>query len=332
MKMLWNSIPGLLVWAVLSSPAHAHIKLLKPAPWINEDELGGPQKGGPCGPGGPDDVQPMPLSMSMSEFKAGETITVEFEETIYHPGWFRIAVDKDPANFEEIQFPNTTDCNYDMDTVPTEPHGNVLVDGLAKATSLTGANRTFSEMVKLPDEPCEKCTLQVIQVMADAIHSPPGCVYYHCAEIKILPADGAAAAGSGAAGSGGAAGAAGGGSPSAGSAGAAGAGTAIAGAGGTPAAGGTAGVGSKAGAAAPAPAAPSTGTGAAGKPAATTGTGTATAGTTGSTTSPSTTTGDTGATAPSGGCSVASGSADNGAAWALLLSALGLFVASRRRR
>lgn len=204
-----SAFVGLLAWAALTSSAQAHIKLISPDSWLNEDDVGGPQKGGPCGPGSFDDVQPVPMSMKVTTVTAGDTIMVQFDETIHHPGWFRIALAEDPADFEEIEFPNSGDCTYDMSKVPKEPHGNVLADGLGMDTNIGGSNRKFTEMIKLPDTPCEKCTLQVIQVMADALHSPPGCVYYHCAELKIVAKDGAApAAGSGgsaAAGSGGAA-------------------------------------------------------------------------------------------------------------------------------
>lgn len=218
----WSAFVGLLAWAALSATAQAHIKLIKPDAWLNEDGSGGPQKGGPCGPGGFDDVQPVPMSMKVTTVTAGDMLMVEFDETVHHPGWFRIALAEDPKDFEEIEFPNADNCNYDMSKVPTEPHGNVLKDGFGMDTNIAGENRKFMEMVKLPDTPCEKCTLQVIQVMADALHAPPGCVYYHCAELKILPKGGpGAAAGSGgsaAAGSGSVASAAGkGGAPAAGS-------------------------------------------------------------------------------------------------------------------
>jgi len=208
-----SAFAGLLAWAALAGSAQAHIKLIKPDAWINEDDSGGPQKGGPCGPGGFDDVQPVPLSMKVTTVTAGDMLMVELEETIHHPGWFRIALAEDPNDFEEIEFPNTNNCNYDMSKVPTAPHGNVLADGLGMDTNIGGPNRKLMQMVKLPDTPCEKCTLQVIQVMADALHAPPGCIYYHCAELKIVAKGGAAAAagsgGSTAAGSGGAAGRAG---------------------------------------------------------------------------------------------------------------------------
>ena len=247
MQRYSSAIVGLLTWAALSGTAQAHIKLIKPDAWLNEDSSGAPQKGGPCGPGGFDDVQPVPLSMKVTTVTAGDTLMVELEETVHHPGWFRISLAEDPKDFEEIEFPNPDNCNYDMSKVPTEPHGNVLKDGFGMDTNIGGANRKLVEIVKLPDTPCEKCTLQVIQVMADALHAPPGCIYYHCAELKILPKSGLGAAagggGSAAAGSGGVAGVAGqGGAPAAGSGGAiAGAGTVAAGTGGVQALAGSGG-------------------------------------------------------------------------------------------
>jgi hypothetical protein len=302
-----SSFAALFVWTALSGSAHAHIKLLKPESWLNEDAQGAPQKGGPCGPGGFDDVQPMPLSMKVTTAKAGDTLMVEFEETVHHPGWFRIALAPDPSEFEEIKFPNANDCTYDMSTVPTEPHGNVLADGLGMDTAIAGSSRKFMEQVKLPDAACEKCTLQVIQVMADALHAPPGCVYYHCAELTILPKDGAAAGGGGA-GASGTAGAAAGAwaSASAGKSGSAGMGV-PAGQGGK---GGT--VGAVGGA--------STGSGAAG----------VLSGSAGGP-GPLTPT-DSGASAASGGCAVAStGAHPNNLSGALCLG-LGALAFARRKR
>jgi MYXO-CTERM domain-containing protein len=333
MKIVRSSLSGLLVWAALSSSAQAHIKLLKPDAWLNEDDLGAPQKGGPCGPGAADDVQPIPHSMKVTEVKAGDTLMVEFEETIHHPGWFRIALAPDPSEFEEVMFPNTTDCNYDMSKVPTEPHGNVLVDGLGMDTNITGPNRTFMEMVKLPDTPCEKCTLQVIQVMADALHAPPGCVYYHCAELKILPKDGAAAGSGGpVTGTGGAAAgvdSAAGAAASAGAASTAGAGAATGGVGGSSVSvpGGSAGKPATAGGSAGTPATTPTtpgSTGAAGT--------TPTTPTTGMTGMQSS--GNTAAPASeSGGCAVATPGAGSQRALGALGLLLGmLFIARRKRR
>jgi hypothetical protein len=189
-------------------PASAHFKLLRPASWLNEDPSGGPQKGSPCGPGNSrplfgDDIQPIPVSGAVSTFHAGETITVQWQETIYHPGYFRISIAPTEAaaattaDFPDPPLTDLQDCHYDSAAVQTGPHGDVLADGLYMASGQEGANRSLTQDVKLPDAPCDHCTLQVTQVMEG--HPGASCFYFHCADLTILPA-GSAAAGAGGAG------------------------------------------------------------------------------------------------------------------------------------
>jgi len=188
-----------LTTAPATLPVHAHFKLIKPASWLKEDNLGGPQKGSPCGPGssGPlgDDVSPVPESAAVTEVHAGDTITVDMQETIYHPGYFRIALaeNRDDFTIPPVDDPNS--CAFDLEKVPTGAHDNVLMDGLFKIEPMSGANRHLTQDVKLPDQPCDNCTLQIVQVMLN--HGLSSCYYYHCANLKILPATGPAAAGSG---------------------------------------------------------------------------------------------------------------------------------------
>jgi hypothetical protein len=319
--------------------AQAHFKLTKPASWIVESDLGDPQKAGPCGPEGSGGM----MTDEITTVEAGSMLEVEYVETIHHPGWFRISLDQDRSKFEDIEFPSASNCNYDMSTVPEEPHGNVLADGLAKDENLGGSNRTFKEMIKIPDTPCEKCTLQVIQVMADAIHSPPGCIYYHCADLKIVAAAGGsagAAAPSGAAGaaSGGSGGSSAGGAPASAAAGTGGSASATtpasaaAGASGsaskpttspstTPASSGSAGTtGARADSA----------TGTAGKPATPS---SASAGTAAAATKAEpTTTVDDAATAEQGGCAVTQPGGRSGLASCALLSVVGVLFGARRRQ
>lgn len=189
--------------------AHAHVKMLKPPPWINEGDgllgigAGDPQKGAPCGPGGFDNVTPIPVSNIVTTFKAGETISVEWSETIPHPGYYRIALAENRADLKDptVPFTNPDLCNVDHSKIPQGAHDNVLADGIF-VTSDASSRPGYPELkfsVKLPDKPCDKCTLQLIQFMEN--HAP-GCIYYHCADIKIV----AAGAGSGDAGVGGDAG------------------------------------------------------------------------------------------------------------------------------
>jgi MYXO-CTERM domain-containing protein len=189
------AVTSLALWG--AAPVHAHFKVLKPASWLNEDQLGGPQKGSPCGPGNSklfigDDVKPVPVSNAATTFQAGETITVELQETIYHPGYFRISLAKTRAaeatttHFPDPALTDLQDCHYDRSAVKTVPHDNVLADGLFMAEGDEGTNRSLMQAVKLPSEPCEHCTLQIVQVMEG--HPGASCFYFHCADITILPA------------------------------------------------------------------------------------------------------------------------------------------------
>jgi hypothetical protein len=179
--------------------AHAHFKLLKPASWLNEDQLGGPQKGSPCGPGNSrpfigDDMQPLPTSNAVTTFHAGEKIMVELEETVYHPGYYRISVaptSAAKATTNEFPDPALTDpkqCFFDKSAVKTSPHDRVIGDGLFMTSENMPVGRSLMQEVTLPDEPCEECTLQIVQVMEG--HGASSCFYYHCANIKIVAADG----------------------------------------------------------------------------------------------------------------------------------------------
>jgi hypothetical protein len=196
---------------LFTQPANAHFKLLRPASWLNEDATGGPQKGSPCGPGNNrplfgDDIQPIPASAAVTTFHAGETITVQWQETIYHPGYFRISIAPTEAaaattaHFPDPPLTDLQDCHYDNAAVQTGPHDNVLADGLYMASGQEGAIRTLEQDVRLPDAPCDRCTLQVMQVMEG--HPGASCFYFHCADLTILPAVSGAAGAGGVAGAG----------------------------------------------------------------------------------------------------------------------------------
>ena len=176
---------GLLAFMVLAAPAQGHVRLVSPAARypIPDREDSSNLKNGPCGVTG--DARTTDPSR-VTTFTPGETITVEFIETINHPGHFRIAFDDDgqddfqePASFTDIQ------------ATPTLP---VLLDGIEDQDG-----GTYTVQVTLPDIECSNCTLQLIQVMTER---PPygdgNDLYFQCADIVL-----AAPAGSGGAGGGG---------------------------------------------------------------------------------------------------------------------------------
>ena len=191
MKRWLRSLPCLFTMSALggAAPAQADFRLTKPTAWIVEDAQGSPQKAGPCGPESEGDAM---LTHALTEVKAGATIEVELDETTPHAGWFRIALAENRSELEEVSFSDSSCAS----TMPAVPHGNVLADGLGK-TDAAGSKRSLKEKITLPHEPCDKCTLQVIQVMTDASSE---CVHYHCADIKIVAADSGSGGTSGGAG------------------------------------------------------------------------------------------------------------------------------------
>jgi hypothetical protein len=188
-------------------PAAAHFQLKKPTSWLMEDAAGGPQKGSPCGPGNPlDDKQPVPVSNAVTEFHAGDTIEVDWVDTIAHPGYFRIALAQNRSDLKDPTIMQDASCNFDESMVPKTASGNVLADGIHFRTRNgfnAPAGTMFSQMVTLPNQPCDKCTLQVVQVMESDIQALSNCHYFHCADIKILPAGAPTSTGGTGSGSGG---------------------------------------------------------------------------------------------------------------------------------
>jgi MYXO-CTERM domain-containing protein len=187
MKSGWRLLLVAALFATSGAiPARAHFTLKKPASWLKEDGVGGPQKGGPCGVGGPDNVDPAPTTAAITTFEVGQTIDVEWVETVPHPGHFRIALAEDRNDLKDPDLQIDGSCNYDESTLPTGAHDNVLADGLflrSTTSKIEAAGKTFSTQVTLPDKPCEKCTLQVLQFMEK---HPPKCIYYHCADLRIV--------------------------------------------------------------------------------------------------------------------------------------------------
>src|SRR3954471_17004459 len=80
-------LAGLMVAA--STAAFAHFKLVEPGSWIVEDDRGDPQKAGPCGGTNADYGKP---SFIVSKATGGSKLHLKVQETIYHPGHYRVAL------------------------------------------------------------------------------------------------------------------------------------------------------------------------------------------------------------------------------------------------
>lgn len=147
-----------------ASEAQAHIAMMSPTPRYSD------LKYGPCGRGGAMDVR----TNKVTTFKPGETITVTWQETVPHPGHYRIAFDPDGQRF--------TDPTSFTDVAPRM---YVLKDDIADKTG----TQMYTDTVTLPNIECTNCTLQLLQVMTDkAPYGNGDDLYYQCADI-VLRAD-----------------------------------------------------------------------------------------------------------------------------------------------
>lgn len=165
--------------AVLAaSPASAHFKLNQPANWATQTTDGSPQKTAPCGnEGGAADAG------MVTEYKMGSMITIAVDETVPHPGHYRVSIAADQASLPadpdgDVQTGATACGSLAINPTPAMP---LIGDGLLAHTN----NRTGPQtmQVKLPDGMlCDKCVLQVVEFMSN--HGAP-CFYHHCANIKI---------------------------------------------------------------------------------------------------------------------------------------------------
>jgi hypothetical protein len=164
---------------VLSS--RAHFVLQSPAAMTEQNQLGDPQKAPPCG-----DAGNAVATGAVTAYQAGDVVTITIDETIYHPGHYRVALavnDISELPAEPPVTPNNTDCG----TVPIQDPAvfPVLADGVLLHDTSFAEPQTIE--VKLPDDiSCDHCTLQVIQFMSNhGLNNPGGCFYHHCATISV---------------------------------------------------------------------------------------------------------------------------------------------------
>lgn len=174
--------------AVLPSGTHAHFKLLEPASWIVESERGDPQKAAPCGGDSKEAGTPTGV---VGKAVGGSKLHVKIQETIFHPGHYRIALavnghaelppDPVTTTFETEKGPNSL-----WAVVQSPAQIPVLADGLFPHTVRPAKPDLWEADVQLPNISCPKCTLQVVQFMANhGYNLPGGYSYHHCAEMQI---------------------------------------------------------------------------------------------------------------------------------------------------
>ncbi len=153
-----------LALTILPATADAHIRMTFPT-----NRYGDEQKSEPCGRAGG------ARSGNVNVFEPGETITIEFTETIDHPSHYRVSFDSDGD--DDFCYPASMDDFFTCDTV--------VLDNIADAPA---AAQTIE--FTFPDIECENCTLQVVQVMYDkASIWGDNDLYFNCADIALRAAD-----------------------------------------------------------------------------------------------------------------------------------------------
>jgi hypothetical protein len=191
-----------VITLTLPVATYAHFKLLEPASWIKEDpKRGDPQKVGPCG-GDPKGQNESLITNAVTKVTGGSKFHLKIEETIFHPGHYRVALavnsrnelPPDPMTFEKYTEKGVYSVWAAIQSPPQIP---VIADGLfphytrpATLASLPpGSNPgmpLWEADIELPNISCAKCTLQVIQFMAEhGYNQPGGYSYHHCSDLQI---------------------------------------------------------------------------------------------------------------------------------------------------
>lgn len=145
---------SLLILLLLSGTAFAHVTLTYPPPRTLDN------KQGPCGATG------SKRGNKVTTFAPGATIMVEWDETIDHPGHYRIAFDND---------------GDDVFVNPNNPNDNFASTLKEPIADKTGGH--YQQQITLPNQPCTNCTLQLMQIMTTTV--PYNSFYYQCADIAL---------------------------------------------------------------------------------------------------------------------------------------------------
>lgn len=186
MKPLIRAFTAAALLAMAPVVTQAHFRLLEPASWIVENQLGDPQKAGPCGGTNADWGTP---TFAVTQAVGGGTMHVKVQETVYHPGFYRVALAvNSPAELPPDPKATTTQTERGPQSVSGEVMSPVQMPVLADGLFMHHERVTtpFETDVTLPNINCKRCTLQVIQFMEQHGANNPGMyTYHHCAVVQI---------------------------------------------------------------------------------------------------------------------------------------------------
>jgi hypothetical protein len=177
-----------------AAPASAHFILLAPDAWVEVNVLGDPQKAAPCGTS---DITKGTPTGKVTAMTGGEMLHIKIKETIYHPGYYRVALSvldrselpADPVAETRDSPRGPISVSGKIDPAPKPP---VLADGLFEHRERPAPDTFWETDIKLPNINCDNCTVQVLQFMEEhGLNKEGEFSYHHCADLKITanPAD-----------------------------------------------------------------------------------------------------------------------------------------------
>jgi hypothetical protein len=165
----------------------AHFRLLEPASWLQESDLGDPQWSPPCGGTLSDPGKP---TGAISKIQGGDKLHIRIREMAFHPGFYRIAL----AVNSRSELPTDPEATIEpgpnarprsvSGAIHYPPSPPVLADGLFM--HVAPFDKEQEADVEIPNINCAKCTLQVIEFMAAHGRNKDGDYsYHHCADLQI---------------------------------------------------------------------------------------------------------------------------------------------------
>ena len=186
MDKFWTMGGMALAMIVLPATSQAHFRLLAPASWIEENQLGDPQKAGPCGGTNTDYGKP---TYAVTSVKGGTALHIKVQETVYHPGHYRVALAVNsptelPVDPKATIMTNERGMVMSVSAEISPAVAPILADGLF-AHSAKSAD-PFETDITIPNINCKACTLQVAEFMEQhPVNNPGQFTYHHCAVLHI---------------------------------------------------------------------------------------------------------------------------------------------------
>ncbi len=180
--------------ATLPAVGDAHFVLVSPAASLVQNRMGDPQKIAPCGGVSANAARGTPAnpgtpSNAVTRLTGGSVLHLLLQETVFHPGHYRVALARTVAQLPPDPVVTTRDSERGPWSVSaailSPPAPPVLADGLFAHTERpTGLHEAD---VQIPNINCNNCVLQVMQFMAEHARNNDGeYSYHHCAVVNIV--------------------------------------------------------------------------------------------------------------------------------------------------